>query len=118
MKLAVAAILTLGILAAGCHDVPTLTDAQLLWCDDDRSTVWSARLALGLKNEYQVWAESIGISLDAEGAISEQDDDLFQKEWEAQEEELGISGFYGVVWEAYLEHPDGIRACIAAYDLR
>jgi hypothetical protein len=44
MKRLGAAILTLTVLATGCSSGPTLTDAQVIWCNDN----WDEVVTLGI----------------------------------------------------------------------
>ena len=118
MKRAIAAILTLTILITGCSSGPTLTDAQQLWCADNWWDANAAGESLELKGTFTVWYESRGVSFtDIEG-VRQDDIDFFAGLPDTLDEDDKQLTLYDAQEAEWFKHPDGIRACIAAYDSR
>ncbi len=104
MSIRQAATLTAAtLLLVSCGSGPTLTDAQLLWCMDDQDPVVNAQEQLELKSYVEVWRDR---------------EDGIERATAISDEAGNIFAWLDVAYAEWLEHPDGIRSCIAAYDSR
>ena len=118
-----AAAIALTILTTGCSSGPTLTDAQLLWCLDNHTAVVHTQTRLGLMHYMTIAAENAGVVTINDGGAAQPSDELdaYNALVKALQDNPDPNVFWDWTAEKYdesLEHPDGIRACIAAYDFR
>ncbi len=104
------------VAVAACGEVFP-TDAESRWCPGNRDRVETARQTLDLKDHIQVWAEGRGVEYDESGdpIPSEELDNVVQ---EIRSGNFGGDGPEEDLWEAWLDQPDGIRSCRAAFDAR
>ena len=117
----VGTVLAGALLLAACSSGDTLTDAESVWCPEHQSAVDSARRDLGLSDATQMWYESQGVTFNEAGE-TEPSDNLTRAmakidEIRAEGTEASIQ-FWDTMMADWLEHPNYIRACKAAYELR
>jgi hypothetical protein len=114
-------ILTLTFLTTASSSDPTLTNAQVVWCSTaNQIAVATAARQLGLRGFVQVWYESQGVKWDDEGfTLPSEELDLAEAKIGAVNEEADDNSAWDILaYAEWLEHPDGIKSCIAAYELR
>ncbi|MGI9584443.1 MAG: hypothetical protein ACR2N7_02520 [Acidimicrobiia bacterium] len=119
MKQLAVSVLTIAILTSACGGGSTLTDAQVLWCNEEWSEVDEVAEASGLMTRFEVWYANRGVTFDDDGNPTSID--KFNEVAESQPDfaSEGEAGpFYEAVDAEYLEHADGVSACTAAYDSR
>lgn len=103
-------------LLAACSSSPALTEAQVGWCLDNHDTVTEAQERLNLKDYYRVWGEKRGVEYDEDGNELPMSDAVNEVVL-AEITELGVSGdVVDSLYALWMEHPDGVQSCQAAYD--
>lgn len=117
-----AAVIAATACLAACSGGPTLSDTEELWCLDNQHYVHAAQEQLDLKSDTRIWLESRGVTYDAKGNAlpSEQLDKA-----DEEAEHYAFNADPDIFWEwadtmfsDWLDHPDGIRSCKAAYESR
>ena len=82
------------------------------------SAVENAREALNLKDDVQVWAEARGATYDEDRVpVEDAGIEAIRDEYKALVLE-DASGFATALYQEWVEHPDGTRSCITAYESR
>ena len=104
------------VLIAACSSNPSLSQAQVGWCLENHDAVTEAQERLELKDYYRVWGEQRGVEYDEDGSelpMSAAVNEVVL----AEITELGVSGdVVDSLYAEWMEHPDGIQSCEAAYD--
>ncbi len=100
---------------AACAEGSSLTAEQETWCWDNSSIVDDASEDLGLLDFVDVYYETSGDGIESDGSVKLTDRNIeLSEELKTRNAEDG-DALFDDLFEAYLKHPDGQKACSTAH---